>query len=350
MSEKNSSIFNFQEILDSSLKLIVLAILFIACFLIIKPFFYIILWGIFIAITIYPLHNNISSKLNGRDKLSATLITLIILALILFPTAFLMESMIEGIISIGGEMKSGQVTIPPPPDEVGDWPLIGRKLSAIWSLASKNLESFLNQYESQLISIGSWLIESLMATTLGFFQMILSIIVSGFLLAFAAPAGQVSKKFFTKLAGDKGIEFAETSEITVRNVSKGIIGVAIIQFLLAGIGFALAGVPFAGLWALLVLFLAIIQISAGLVTIPVIIYLFTVMNPLGATLWGIYFVLVGLSDNVLKPVLLGKGAPVPMAVIFIGTLGGFIGAGFVGLFLGAIVLSLGYKLYMTWMG
>ena len=149
--------------------------------------------------------------------------------------------------------------------------------------------------------------------------------------------------------GERGDEFAEISNVTIKNVAKGILGVAIIQSTLAGIGFILAGVPYAGLWALICLILAIIQIGPALVIIPVIIYLFSTMGLLGAILWTVYFVVVMISDNFLKPILLGKGAPVPMLVIFLGTIGGFITSGFVGMFIGAIILSLGYKLFITWL-
>ena len=149
--------------------------------------------------------------------------------------------------------------------------------------------------------------------------------------------------------GERGDEFAEISNVTIKNVAKGILGVAIIQSTLAGIGFILAGVPYAGLWALICLILAIIQIGPALLIIPVIIYLFSTMGLLGAILWTVYFVVVMISDNFLKPILLGKGAPVPMLVIFLGTIGGFITSGFVGMFIGAIILSLGYKLFITWL-
>ena len=137
--------------------------------------------------------------------------------------------------------------------------------------------------------------------------------------------------------------------MTIRNVSRGIIGVAFIQATLAGIGFLIAGVPLAGLWALISLFLAIIQIGVTPVLIVVIIYIFSTASTLTAVLLTIWLILVGLSDNILKPLLLGKGAPVPMLVIFLGAIGGFIFSGFMGLFLGAIVLSIGYKLLQAWL-
>ena len=130
---------------------------------------------------------------------------------------------------------------------------------------------------------------------------------------------------------------------------KGILGVAIIQGFLAGAGFMVAGVPGAGVWAFLCVFLAIIQIGIAPVAIPVIIYMFYRADTLTAGLLMVWLILVMLSDNFLKPILLGRGAPVPMLVIFLGSIGGFISMGFIGLFIGAVVLSLGFKLFQAWL-
>jgi predicted PurR-regulated permease PerM len=116
-----------------------------------------------------------------------------------------------------------------------------------------------------------------------------------------------------------------------------------------GAAFILAKVPFAGLWAVIVLLLAIVQLPAGIVGIPVIIYLFSTREPLPAILWSALIIVFSLSDNVLKPWLMGMGAPVPMLVIFLGAIGGMVMSGFIGLFTGAIILSLGYKLAQEWL-
>jgi predicted PurR-regulated permease PerM len=134
----------------------------------------------------------------------------------------------------------------------------------------------------------------------------------------------------------------------VGNVVKGIIGVALILALLNGICFLLAGVPYAGVWTTVVFVLGVLQVPLFFVTVPVIIYLFAMNSVLTAILWTALLLVVGLSDNILRPILLGKGAPVPMMVIFVGVIGGFIVSGFIGLFTGAIVMSLGYKLYLQW--
>ena len=138
------------------------------------------------------------------------------------------------------------------------------------------------------------------------------------------------------------------SLVTIRNVSTGILGVAIIQSVLMGVGLILADIPLAAVWIILILIMSISQLPVLLFNIPMIIYLFAFRDPMPAALWSVYFIVMGLIDNLLKPMIMGKGTDVPTLVIFLGAIGGFMAFGFIGLFLGAIILSLAYKLYLTW--
>lgn len=176
----------------------------------------------------------------------------------------------------------------------------------------------------------------------------LSVIIAGFLLA-TRGTDSASDIFFHRVAGGRGAEFKLLCVSTIRNVIKGILGVAVIQAALAGTGLFLAGVPYAGILTVLCLILAILQIGPGLVLLGAVIFLFYTHSTVFAVLWSIYFIGVGISDNILKPILLGKGAFVPMLVIFLGVIGGFILYGFIGLFAGPIILSIGYKLILAWM-
>jgi predicted PurR-regulated permease PerM len=207
----------------------------------------------------------------------------------------------------------------------------------------------LTRYAPQLKVISLKLLELVMSTTMGLLLFTLSVIIAGVLMANAKGGGKLVRDLFVSLAGERGSDFADVSTRTIRNVVKGILGVAIIQGLLAGMGFMVAGVPGAGLWAFLCLFLAIIQIGIAPVVIPVIIYMFYNADTLTAGLLMVWLILVMLSDNFLKPILLGRGAPVPMLVVFLGSIGGFISMGFIGLFIGAVILSLGFKLFQAWL-
>jgi predicted PurR-regulated permease PerM len=154
----------------------------------------------------------------------------------------------------------------------------------------------------------------------------------------------------TRLAGDEqGKKAVDLSEATVRSVALGILGVALIQTILAGMGFLVVDVPGAGFWALLVLILAIIQLPTILILGPIILYVFSTSSTGTAIVFAIWSLAVGMSDAFLKPLLMGRGVDVPMLVIFIGAIGGFVLSGIIGLFVGAIVFALGYKLFMDWL-
>lgn len=206
----------------------------------------------------------------------------------------------------------------------------------------------MSQHSTQIKDAAIWFFSAFSNFGQGILQFVASIIIAGVFLIYSNSIQQSSHKIFTKLAGEHGSDFAMVTVNTIRNVVKGILGVAIIQSAMAGIGFFMAGIPFAGLWTILSLMLAIVQIGSAPVVIPVIIFAFNTLNPLSAGLLTAWLVITLLSDNVLKPILLGRNAPAPMLVIFLGSIGGFITFGFIGLFLGAVVLTLGYKLFETW--
>jgi len=349
MEKNNKKGDHIAKAVDITLKLGLLLLLLGWCFKILSPFINMVIWAIIIAVTIFPLYKFFLNRSGKKKKLSAIITTLLLLSVLIVPSIKFASSMVEGIKSFGVELEHRDILVPPPPEKVAEWPLIGDVVYTTWELASDNLEGLLKKYKNELIAFGNWLFNALVGTGMGLLQFIISIIIAGILLIGSDKEYEMSRKFFRKIVGEKrGEEYAATTEVTIRQVAKGVIGVAFIQAFLLGIVFLLAGVPYAGLWALLCLILIIIQIGPLPVNIGIIIYLYYVDSVLIATLWTILIILFSLLDNILKPLLMGKGAPVPMLVIFIGSLGGMIVSGFLGLFIGAIILSLGYKLFIAW--
>jgi predicted PurR-regulated permease PerM len=277
------------------------------------------------------------------------MITIVLLCIILVPSIFMITSIISEIKGLKEAMDSKTLVIPPPNAKVADWPIVGKKFYNAWSLLNSNLESGLVKYKTQIVSGTQKFVGAMRGLFSNIMMFSLSIIIMGVLFAYADSVKKAIGLFMKKLLGNNSQEYTIVVIQTVRNVAKGILGVAFIQFVIMGICFVLAGVPFAGVWALLVFVLALVQLPGALVAIPVIVYIYSVKEPLPATIWAVIILICGLSDNVLKPLLMGKGAPVPMLVIFIGALGGFMLSGFIGLFTGAIVLSLTYKLAGLWM-
>jgi predicted PurR-regulated permease PerM len=183
----------------------------------------------------------------------------------------------------------------------------------------------------------------------GVIQFLISILLAAVFLVFSESLTNSSLKVFKKLVQTKGENFATLSIETIRSVVVGILGVATIQAAMAGIAFYIAGVPFAGLWTILCLMLSVIQIGSWPVLIPMAIYMYTITTPLNATLFTVWMIVVASTDNVLTPILMGRKSSVPMLVLLMGSMGGFITIGFLGLFLGAVILSIGYKLFDSWL-
>jgi predicted PurR-regulated permease PerM len=350
MADTQNTLPSAIPVIEIIIKISVLVFLVGWCFLILKPFISPVVWGAIMAVAAYPLFSALAARLGGRPKLAAAAMTLVALLIIILPGLKLAVSAGEGMKYLTAGLQDGSLHVPAPPPTVGQWPVVGPSIATAWGKASANLTAALAEYRPLLETAAGWLLKKSLNTGLGVLMFALSMVIAGIFLAGAESGGNVARALLTRLAGSRGIEFAADAVVTVRNVVKGILGVAVIQALAAGIGFGIAGVPMAGLWTFFCLILAIVQIGVGPVAVPVIIYMFAKAGTLKAVVLSLWLVLVMLSDNVLKPMLLGRGAPVPMAVIFLGAIGGFMSMGFLGLFLGALVLTVGYKLFKTWLG
>ena len=274
---------------------------------------------------------------------------LLMLVLLVAPSVLLGDSLVSGARNVVNSFQSGELHIPPPPDSVAGWPLIGEPIAKAWTLASEDLEAALRQTSPLLKGFGSWLLGAAGGAGLALLQFVLAILIAGALLANSEAAGRATRAVAKRLAGERGLEFASLAEQTVRSVASGILGVALIQALLAGLGFLVAGVPAAGLLTLICLVFGVIQLGVVIVLIPVVIYLFSTADMVTAVGFLIWAILVAPVDNILKPILLGRGVDVPMLIIFVGAIGGFLSAGIIGLFTGAVVLALGYKLFLAWL-
>jgi predicted PurR-regulated permease PerM len=184
----------------------------------------------------------------------------------------------------------------------------------------------------------------------GILQLVGSLLIAGVLLARGEERRVAVDRFAIRMAGPvRGPQLARLANATVSSVVQGILGVAFLQAVLAGVGFLVAGVPGAGLWALLVLVAAVVQIPVLVVMVPPIVYAFSSIGGLTAIVLGIWCIAVGLLDNVLKPLLFGRGVEVPSLVIFMGAIGGMLTMGIIGLFLGSVVLALGFALFIAWL-
>lgn len=315
---------------------------------ILMPFVSLIVWAGIIAIAVYKPFLQLVDKLNGRRKLAAAIFSIGGIAIILIPVVLLSESLIEGAMHLGTQIDEGTVSIPAPADSVRSWPLVGEKVYALWSQASVNLMSVLEKFSQQVSHIGVKLFSLAASVSGGVLQFVISMLIAGVFLSSAGTTHEAIQRFASRLAGENGMQMLILSTATIRSVAIGVLGIAVIQGILAGLGMMLADVPAAGLIAFFVLILAIAQLPPIIVLLPVIFYVFSVSSTTVAIFFMIWSILVSMSDMVLKPLLLGRGVNVPMLVILLGAIGGMISSGIVGLFVGAVILALAYTLFRAW--
>jgi len=336
------------KVIHYALQLLGLGFILYSCYNIINPFLNILIWGGVLSITLYPLYIRLTNIFKGKKIIPSIVITLTMLLIIIVPAGGLLFATVDEFRELKDTFHAGTLTIPPPQENTKEWPIIGDKVYTAWTEASKDMNVFVEKHREQIQPVLIQALGLVSSAGKGILMLLGSIIVSGIFLIYANQASDFLKSLLTKLSEEHGENMTSAVAVTVRNVAKGILGVAFIQSILVGIGLVIAGVPFAGLWTLLCLLLAIVQIGIFPVSIGVIIYIWGVGDTTTAVVLTIWMVFLGLIDNFLKPIMMGKGAPAPMLVVFMGTIGGFITNGFIGLFTGAIIFSVSYNLIVSW--
>jgi predicted PurR-regulated permease PerM len=263
------------------------------------------------------------------------------------PATWLALSLAETVRMLLLRLGDGSLTFPPPSEAIKAWPLIGEKIYENWLLASSNVRALVIEAAPHLKPLGSSLLNAAGSIGINLLKFIIAVVISGFLLVPGPSLIHSIKNLLSRVAAVRAGEFVDLAGTTIRNVSRGIIGIAILQALLAGVGLLFAGVPAAGLFSFLVLLLGILQIGPSIILLPLIIWSWFAMDTTMAVLFTLYMVPVNLLDNLLRP-LVAKGLSTPMPVILIGVLGGTLVHGLIGLFVGPIVLSIGWQLVVVW--
>ena len=342
------------DLMQVALRLVFALLLLWVCAKIFAPFAALMSWALIVAITLYPLHLRIKGSLGWSDARTATVIAGTGLLLLGVPTVLLGMSLVDHVTSIISQWQQGSLDIAPPDESVKDWPMVGERVYVIWLEASDNLAELLAAHGEEVRGLLKRFVGGTanMLTTVGLF--LGAIVVAGIMMTFGQSGSAAMGRIAVTLVGNgRGEELQALSVATTRSVATGVIGVAVIQSLLLGVGFLWAEVPAAGVLAVLALIAGIIQFPALLITLPVLIWLWTsggagdgsvVMD----VVITVYLIIAGLADNVLKPILLGRGVDVPMPVVLIGALGGMVGMGLIGLFMGSVVLAIGYQLLWAW--
>jgi predicted PurR-regulated permease PerM len=345
-SSAQSSVTN--QAIEIAIRLGLLILVFAWCFQILSPFISLVLWGGIIAIAIHSPVQKFAARLGNRKKLAVSLIAALGILVILLPVFSLSKSLVAGATALGTDIKNGTLNIPPPKTSVQEWPVVGEKVYAFWLQISGNLEATLSNYSEQLSTVGIKLLEVAAGAGLGLLQFIISLIIAAVFLLNAEVAVSGLQKLAGRLLGERGNELLDMSAATIRSVAVGVIGIAFIQALLGGIGMMAVGVPAAGLLAIVILVLAIAQLPPILVLGPVAIWVFSIESTTVSMVFLVWSIVVSWMDMILKPLLLGRGVSVPMVIVLLGAIGGMLTSGIVGLFIGAVVLALGYTLFQAW--
>jgi predicted PurR-regulated permease PerM len=336
--------------IELAIRLSVLALLLYLSLTLIRPFLTIAIWSVVLAVALYPFYEWVVGLLGGRRRLASVLLTLLNLLIVIGPATWLVLGLIDSTRTLSEHVDLSAFKLPPPPDAVKAWPLIGEQIYQSWTLASSNLQAALVKIAPHLKPVASGLVKIAADAGTGSLKLLISNVIAGFLYSPAPSLAEAVRKFANRLSSDRGEEFVRLAGATIRAVSRGVIGISALQAFLAGVGLAVAGIPGASLITSAVLILGIIQIGPSIIIIPVIIWSWTVMETTAALLFTAYMIPVSLLDNALRPLVMGRGLGTPTLVILIGVIGGTISYGITGLFLGPIVLAVIWELLSAWIG
>ena len=321
------------------------------CYRVFAPFAVLTVWALILAVALYPLHQAIARRIGGRQGLAATTITVLAVVLIVVPSAVLLSSLADSVRQLITDVQQDTLQIPAPRPVAAKLPLIGDEVYAVWEKAHDDLPALVKSLQPKIGELAKSALAMVASIGGAILQFLAALIVAGIIMAFGEGGGRASRAIFERLAGEeRGAEYALLATATIRAVAQGVIGIAFIQAIIVGICLLVAGVPWAGVLAILVLVLGIAQVPALLATLPAIIYLWASgdYGNVEAALYSALLVVAGMVDNVLKPLMLGHGVDAPMPVVLLGALGGMAAAGILGMFVGATLLVLGYQIFMGW--
>lgn len=336
------------KIVDLAIRLLFLGLFLYSALVMVAPLASVVIWAAILCVALYPAFDWLQSKLGGRKGLASTIMVLVGLFLTLGPVA----TAVSGAAELGSEFSaqaaSGQLKIPPAPEGLKDLPVVGSKLADVWSLFERNLDAALTQYGPQILEVTKTLFSKVLGIGIGLLALALSVIIMGALFAPGPQVVQGLQRFANRVFAPRGGEFVTLAGATIRNVTKGVIGVAAIQAFVIWILLSVFGISSAATLAFICLILSIIQIGPGLVLLPLIIYAWSSMSGGSALIFTVLAIPAMIMDSFLRPIFISKGLETPMLVILIGVLGGMMAYGLVGVFMGPVLFAVFYELFKVW--
>jgi predicted PurR-regulated permease PerM len=335
--------------LEQSLGWIILALLLGGCLLVMLPFVTAMLWGTVLSVSSWPLYRRLLGWVGGRRTLAASLMALGMICVILLPFVVVGLNLGDNVKELAAATRRWMdAGLPAPPAWLAKVPGVGPQAAEYWRSLAADSSKLVETAKQFIEPVSSWLLSVGLVLGRGLLQLALSILVAFFLFRDGGKAAERLGSAAARIAGERGTYLLGVAANTVRGVVYGILGTALVQAVMAGIGFFIAGVPGAGVLALLTFFFSVVPVGPPLVWLPAALWLFHQ----GHTGWGIFMLLwgVGVSsvDNVVKPWLISQGSAMPFLLIFLGVIGGALAFGFIGVFIGPTLLAVGYRLVGEW--
>lgn len=340
----------YRDLTRTTLAVLCILLLIGVSLWVLRPFLAAAVWATMLVVATWPLLEALERRLHGRRGAAVAVMTLALLLLLVVPLWLAIDTIAEHAADIAGMVRHFAASgLPQPPAWVGSLPLVGGKLAALWGqLADGGSQGLVARLQPYAAQSGRWFLAQVGGLGFMLLQFLLVVVLSAILYAGGESWASTVLRFGRRLAGERGETSIVLAGQAIRGVALGVGVTAIVQSALGGIGLAIAGVPFAALLTALMLMLCIAQLGPGLILFPAVGWMFWS----GDTQWGIALLVWSLVivtlDNFLRPVLIKKGADLPLLLIFAGVIGGMLGFGLIGIFVGPVVLAVSYTLLEAW--
>lgn len=338
------------DITHTTLSVLFLVFLIVSTFWILSPFLTSILWATIVSVAAWPFLLRLQAYVGGRRSLAVTVMTVMILLVVFVPVTLAIATIVGNARNLTADLKSLEsIALPAPPPVLEHVPFAGSRIASEWrrfaALSPEQRSTVLTPYAQRALqwfavqagSIGTMLVQFLLTT-----------VITAILLARGEVARDAILRFARRLAGRQGYDAALKAGQAIRAVVVGVVGTALLQATIGGAGLFISGVPAAALLTAVMLFLCLAQLGPILVIIPSVIWLYWSGQTVSATILLVIGLVAAAIDNVVRPLLIRRGANLPLLLIFAGVIGGLIAFGVIGLFIGPVVLTVAYTLLGTW--
>jgi predicted PurR-regulated permease PerM len=326
-----------------------LALLFIGCLMVLWPFVTALVWATVLSFTIWPLYGRLTKWLGGRRTLAAVLLSLAMVLAVVLPLAIVGLKLRDNVAQLEtATRRLLDAGLPTAPAWLGKIPLVGNSATEAWNKLAGDSAQLAAKAKDLIEPVAAWLLRAGLKLGVGLAQLALSVLLTFFMLRNGQALGRSLIEAIRRISGERGPRLLELAGQTVRGVVYGILGTALVQGAMAGVGLLIAGVPGAPLLALLTFFLSVVPGGPPLVLFPAAFWLFHQ----GSTGWGVFMLIWGTAvstvDNFIKPWLISQGSDMPFVLILFGVLGGALAFGFIGVFIGPTLLAVGYRIISEW--